>query len=336
MLEFRKKSVYEVSACTCDRCGRRMTPDDTDWEWHERVSIACHGGFHSIFGDGCTISVDLCQRCVRDTLGAWLRISSTSIYDDGSASDSLPLSALRGIVWHGADDAMSVEAMNAAVAAGAIVSGTGDPSPDTGPTAVADISRIVMALGATRAAASVILNGLENLGSAITQDARAELTRQVWQHINEQEHSALQGLVDASPVRLLPLSRAGMESKAVAAVLSGTTWLTAQTDGRRLNPDATNLQEVTSRWEKEGKVFSIERAGQTLYPTYIFDELGNPIPEVAEILKVFDDYTPFRIASWFESTNSMLQGKRPRESLATDPSAVVEAARRHVEGAIHG
>ncbi|MEX3932163.1 hypothetical protein AB4Y32_10190 [Paraburkholderia phymatum] len=336
MLEFREKSVYEVSACTCDRCGRRMTPDDADREWHERVSIACHGGFHSIFGDGCAISVDLCQHCVRDTLGEWLRISSTSIDDNDLSSDPLALSALRGIVRHGADDAMSVEAMNAAVAAGAIASGRGDPSPDTGPTAVADISRIVMALDATRAAASVILNALENLGSAITPEAGAELTRQVRQHINGQEESALQGLVDASPVRRLPLSRAGMEAKAVAAVLSGTTWVTAQTVGRRQNPDASNLQAVTSRWEKEGKIFSIERAGQTLYPAYIFDELGNPIPEVAEILKVFHDYMPLRIASWFESTNSMLQGKRPRESLATDPSAVVDAARDHVKGATHG
>ncbi|SIT48934.1 conserved hypothetical protein [Paraburkholderia piptadeniae] len=58
--------MYEVSGCTCDRCGRRMTPDDTDWEWHERVSIAYHGGFHSIFGDGWAIRIDLCQHCVRD------------------------------------------------------------------------------------------------------------------------------------------------------------------------------------------------------------------------------------------------------------------------------
>jgi hypothetical protein len=127
-----------------------------------------------------------------------------------------------------------------------------------------------------------------------------------------------------------------MEAKAVAAVLDGTTWLTTQTVGKQQNPDATNLHAVTSRWKKEGKVFSIERAGQNLYPRYIFDDLGNPIPQVAEILKIFQGYTPFRIASWFESTNSMLHGKRPREVLATHPSAVVEAARDHAVGAVHG
>ncbi|MFL9901314.1 hypothetical protein PQR71_24670 [Paraburkholderia fungorum] len=38
-----------------------------------------------------------------------------------------------------------------------------------------DIGRIVMVLDATRAAASVILNGLEDLGGGITQQAKAEL-----------------------------------------------------------------------------------------------------------------------------------------------------------------
>ncbi|MFM0619062.1 hypothetical protein PQR37_33930 [Paraburkholderia nemoris] len=201
---------------------------------------------------------------------------------------------------------------------------------------VGDIGRIVMALDATRAAATAILDGLEDLGGGISERTKVELTRKVRRRISEQEDSVLQGLVDASPVRLMTPSRAEMEAKAVAAVLDRTTWLTAQMVGKQQNPDATNLHAVTSRWKKEGRVFAIERAGQTLYPRYIFDDLGNPIPAVAEILKVFEGFTPFRIASWFESTNSMLHGKRPREVLATGPLAVIEAARDHVVGAVHG
>jgi len=74
VLEYRKTITQAVSACTCDRCGRRMSPDSADLEWQERLSVAYRGGFGSIFGDGCEISIDLCQHCVRDTLGAWLRI----------------------------------------------------------------------------------------------------------------------------------------------------------------------------------------------------------------------------------------------------------------------
>jgi hypothetical protein len=250
MLEFRKKAVYEVSGCTCDRCGRRMIPDDPDSEWHERVSIAYHGGFDSIFGDGHAISIDLCQHCVRDTLGAWLRISSTSIYDVEPTPDDLSLSALPGIIRREANDAVSGDAMKAAVEA--------------------------------------------------------------------------------------ETPRAQLEAKAIAAIFGGTTWLTAQTVSRQWNPDATDPQAVTRCWLDEGKVFSIEWAGQALYPAYIFDGPGNPLVEVAEILKIFQGYTSFRIASWFESANSMLHGQRPRERLATDPSAVIEAARNHVQGAVHG
>lgn len=140
----------------------------------------------------------------------------------------------------------------------------------------------------------------------------------------------------ADPTRHAPSLRAEMEARSVAAVLDGATWLTALAVGEQHNPDDPVPWGVAIDWGQEGKIFSVELAGRTLFPGYIFDELGNPIPEVAEILKIFCDYTPIRIASWFESTNSMLHGNRPRERLATDPTAVVEAARRHAEGSIHG
>jgi hypothetical protein len=197
-----------------------------------------------------------------------------------------------------------------------------------------DIDHYVMALDATRAAATMLIDKIQT--ADFTPAAKVEMTRQVRLSISEQEGLVLQGLVDASSVSLLSDSRAELEAKAVKAVLNGTTWLTAQRVGERQNPDATNQHAVTSRWKREGKIFSIERAGQALYPNYAFDELGNPIPEVAQILEIFSGYRPFRIASWFESTNSMLRGKRPREVLATNPQAVIDAAKDHVVGAVHG
>jgi len=145
-----------------------------------------------------------------------------------------------------------------------------------------------------------------------------------------------QAVVDATPVRQLSPTRARLEQRAIEAVLQGTTWLTAQQVGRRHNPDAANPHAAASRWQQAGKVFAIERAGQRLYPSYVFDELGQPLPAVQEILRVLDGYTPFRIAAWFESTSSMLDGQRPRELLATHPAAVIVAAREHVTGPVHG
>jgi hypothetical protein len=74
-LLIRNQVIKEVAACTCDRCGRRMTPDAAQpYEWAEKLSIAFRGGYGSVFGDGNDVSIDLCQHCVRDTLGEWLRI----------------------------------------------------------------------------------------------------------------------------------------------------------------------------------------------------------------------------------------------------------------------
>lgn len=76
MLEYQDKVAQEIAACTCDRCSRRLTPDDDDW--HEKLSVAYRGGYYSVFGDGAAISIDLCQQCVHETLGSWLRICTNS------------------------------------------------------------------------------------------------------------------------------------------------------------------------------------------------------------------------------------------------------------------
>lgn len=79
MLEYTEQTVREVSACTCDRCGLHMTPKDMGW--FEKVSLDWRGGYGSFFGDGAHISVDLCDHCVRETLGPWLRIKPPSLPD---------------------------------------------------------------------------------------------------------------------------------------------------------------------------------------------------------------------------------------------------------------
>ncbi|MGF6858504.1 antitoxin Xre/MbcA/ParS toxin-binding domain-containing protein [Paraburkholderia sp. CI3] len=94
MLEYRETTVREASACTCDRCGRRMTPRDADGEWHEKLSLAWRGGAYSTFGDRAELRLDLCQHCLKATLGEWIRITHRDLTDD--------LSDLRGSVVAGA------------------------------------------------------------------------------------------------------------------------------------------------------------------------------------------------------------------------------------------
>lgn len=60
----------------CDRCGHISELGDA--EFGEMVCVDFRAGYGSIFGDGNDIQVDLCQHCLKVTLGHWLRVSETS------------------------------------------------------------------------------------------------------------------------------------------------------------------------------------------------------------------------------------------------------------------
>lgn len=71
--------VQEIYGYVCDRCGREAAAGDTnELEAEEFVSIERVGGYSSIFGDGNLISVDICQHCLKDVLGEWLRIGNVN------------------------------------------------------------------------------------------------------------------------------------------------------------------------------------------------------------------------------------------------------------------
>jgi len=69
------RTQIDIQSLICDRCGRRAERDDVDCEFHEFTSIYYRAGYGSIFGDGNNIELDLCQHCVKDTLGAWIRVT---------------------------------------------------------------------------------------------------------------------------------------------------------------------------------------------------------------------------------------------------------------------
>lgn len=66
-----KPQAY-VKRLVCDRCAREAEHDDL--EFAEFLSFACKGGYHSVFGDGNEIEIDLCQHCVKEVLGPWIWI----------------------------------------------------------------------------------------------------------------------------------------------------------------------------------------------------------------------------------------------------------------------
>lgn len=60
---------------TCDRCSREMHPNNHDCEHQERLAVRFRAGYGSVFGDGSLVEADLCQHCVKDMLGKWMRVT---------------------------------------------------------------------------------------------------------------------------------------------------------------------------------------------------------------------------------------------------------------------
>ncbi len=67
-----QKSVDQLLEVVCDRCGKTISVDD--FSYAEILSIDTVCGYGSIFGDMHRLKLDLCQECVKDTLGQWLRV----------------------------------------------------------------------------------------------------------------------------------------------------------------------------------------------------------------------------------------------------------------------
>lgn len=75
MKQFEERTVQSIVAHTCDCCGREAKIGD-NFEASEFIFVDYVGGYQSIFGDGAHVSIDICQYCLKEKLGAWLRITT--------------------------------------------------------------------------------------------------------------------------------------------------------------------------------------------------------------------------------------------------------------------
>ncbi len=62
-----------VKQLRCDRCDR--VAEDGEFEFYEFTSVEYKAGYGSILGDENLVEIDLCQHCLKETLGPWLRVT---------------------------------------------------------------------------------------------------------------------------------------------------------------------------------------------------------------------------------------------------------------------
>ena len=69
--------VEDIFGFQCDCCKKEFTADS--FENHIEISECYHGsarcGYGSVFGDGATITLTLCQHCFKEKLGAYIQVS---------------------------------------------------------------------------------------------------------------------------------------------------------------------------------------------------------------------------------------------------------------------
>jgi hypothetical protein len=101
---------------------------------------------------------------------------------------------------------------------------------------------------------------------------------------------------------------------------------------------ASNRAALADNWRKRRQVFAVPHPDRgaregDVYPAFQFDDY-KPIKAVQGVLEAFDGRkAPWKLALWFTSGNGLLPGSaRPVDLLASDPQAVIEAARRDAQG----
>ena len=149
----------------------------------------------------------------------------------------------------------------------------------------------------------------------------------------EESRQRLVELFAGDDAKLSPVDvqSARLEADALAALASGTQWLTAAEVGALARLGQANPFGTVGRWKRNGQIFAIRRDGRDHFPRYAFGGDYRPLPAMASVLTELSRHGPEWIAGWFESTSGFLGGARPRELIATEPERVIAAARDTVQ-----
>lgn len=73
MKKMRIESTEVVHGFCCDRCGSEAGRQEAAFQ--EFASIDQVAGYGSVFGDGNRIQLELCPTCLKELVGAWIRVS---------------------------------------------------------------------------------------------------------------------------------------------------------------------------------------------------------------------------------------------------------------------
>ena len=129
------------------------------------------------------------------------------------------------------------------------------------------------------------------------------------------------------------------QSKAQSRVMASGDWLTWAELNALLPALAEQLSAGTPGRYLDGVIFSINYEGVEYFPRFATDActLANAAQGMQRVIAVLATrLNVWGMALWFESSNSYLGGKLPKDIISSDPDAVVQAAQDEIDGVLHG
>ena len=181
------------------------------------------------------------------------------------------------------------------------------------------------------AASSMLLASLSMLDRLLVEKMAAVRER----HMEEVVDFMTERMLVPSPVELDMAQRLATRH---ARVLNEFGHFTAEQLADANRSQASNRAALADNWRKRRQVFAVPHPDKTarerdVYPAFQFED-HKPIRAVHDVLQAFGAHkAPWKLALWFTSNNGWLPGSaRPVDLLATDPQAVIGAARRDAEG----
>jgi len=91
---------------------------------------------------------------------------------------------------------------------------------------------------------------------------------------------------------------------------------------------ATNKSAISSRWLREGKIFSVSYKGQRWFPNFQFQN-GSPVPVMAKVIEMFPVHMrDWNLAFFFSTPNPYIGGRKPLELIRSNPDRLISLAQR--------
>lgn len=198
---------------------------------------------------------------------------------------------------------------------------------------------------------SVVIDAFEDVFFGSRADARAKLAKTPANKVvlitlkgddpeAFAEWQAMKTTAKSSPAKAKNFVCEGMMlNRAKEALFASEDWLETKDICGLAGFSPVNPSAQIYKWKKAGKIFSIKHDNVEYYPAYALNpENGyRPYKEIVDVIDAFGGIdTCWKLAFWFDAKNSYLGGQSPKDMIAKNPKAVVDAAVTQAKGIQHG